>query len=571
MNTIKEFNISGPCSPSEHYMLPVLPRLPGVEKMIDKKNYFILHSPRQSGKTTFVKTMVSKINSDGNYYALYCSLSTLRTVEAKKEAMDTIADLINVALKKSNIPPLKALAYPDDAIPESGEAVKIGIMLNRLSVSLDRDLVVFFDEADCLTGPPLLTFLSQIRDGFIDRFDSPESKFPRSLALVGLRNIRDYITSSLPGAKQSHLASPFNIVAERFTLANFTRTETGALYRQHTEAAGQVFTDQAVERAWHWTEGQPWLVNALAHEIVNRQPIENYSKTITETDFDRAAQTLIKRQDTHLDSLENRLSEPRIRRVMEAIVASADSFPTEISDDDIRYTLELGLLKEGPSEGQTYQPANPIYQEVILRALTSKLQASIPTEYILKAKQWMDGTKLDMNGLLKSFQTYWRENCRIASEKYIKDSRLATSINNALKKHEIDDKDGIVFKDLYKGIKKSLKTVADEASALLVLYAFLQRALNGGADFLQREYALGRLRSDICVSYLGRRYPVELKIKYRLSLEKSMEQISGYMDRCGAAEGWLVVFDRNFKKPWQEKITWETKIYKALTIHVVGC
>jgi hypothetical protein len=571
MNPIKEFNIAGPCSPLKHYMLPVLPRLPGVEKMIDKENYFILHAPRQSGKTTFIKTLANKINSDGNYYALYCSLASLQVVADTKKAIDTIADLINEVLNNSDIPSLNSLAYPDDAIPQSGEAVKIKKMLKRLCVNLDRDLIVFFDEADCLSGPPLLTFLTQIRDGFIDRFDSPKSKFPRSLALVGLRNIRDYITSSHPEAKQSHLASPFNIVAERFTLANFTRTETGILYRQHTEATGQVFTDQAVERAWHWSEGQPWLVNALAHEIVNRQLKGEHSKTVTETDFDLAARTLIRRQDTHLDSLMNRLSEPRIRRVMEAVIACANSFPSEISRDDRRYALELGRLKEGSSEGQTYQPANPIYQEVIIRSLTSNLQENIPAEYISKAKQWMDGTKLDMKGLLESFQTYWRENCEIMSDKYIKDSLLAASIKNILERQGIDDTDGIIFKDLYEGIKKSLKTIADEASALLVLYAFLQRVLNGGADFLQREYALGRLRSDICVSYLGRRYPLELKIKGRLSREESLEQLSGYMDRCGAAEGWLVVFDRNFKKPWQEKITWETKIYKALTIHVVGC
>jgi hypothetical protein len=552
-------------------MLPVLPRLPGVERMIDKKNYFILHAPRQSGKTTFLLSLVDKINSDGTYYALYCSLSSLGDIKAKKEAMDSIAELINSALKKSDIPPFNALAYSDDPISESGAVVKIGNMLNRLSVSLDRDLIVFFDEADCLTGPPLLTFLSQIRNGFNERFISSKTKFPRSLALVGMRNIRDYLTSDHPETQGQHLASPFNIVAERFTLANFTQTEIGILYRQHTEAAGQVFTDQAVERAWYWTEGQPWLVNALAHEAVNQQLKGEYSKAVTETDFDLAARTLIKRQDTHLDSLENRLSEPRIRRVMEAVIACANSFPSEISRDDRRYALELGLLKEGSADGQSYQPANPIYQEVIIRSLTSNLQENIPAEYISKAKQWMDGTKLDMKGLLESFQTYWRENCEIMSDKYIKDSLLAVSIKNILERQGIDDTDGIIFKDLYEGIKKSLKTIADEASALLVLYAFLQRALNGGADFLQREYALGRLRSDICVSYLGRRYPVELKIKGRLSLEKSLEQISGYMDKCGAVEGWLVVFDSNFKKPWQKKISWETKIYKDLSIHVVGC
>jgi hypothetical protein len=256
---------------------------------------------------------------------------------------------------------------------------------------------------------------------------------------------------------------------------------------------------------------------------------------------------------------------------MEAVVASADSFPREISRDDRRYVLELGLLKEGPAPDQSYLPANPMYQEVIIRALTAKLQEDIPAEYIRRAEKWMDGIKLNMNGLMESFQIYWRENCEIMSENYIGDSLLAASIKQILKRRGVDDTDGIIFNDLYEGIKKSLKTVADEASAQLVLYAFLQRVLNGGADFVQREYALGRSRSDICVSYLSRRYPVELKIKGHLTLEESLEQLSGYMDKCGANEGWLVVFDRNFKKPWKEKISWETKIYKNLTIHVVGC
>jgi hypothetical protein len=386
-----------------------------------------------------------------------------------------------------------------------------------------------------------------------------------------MRNIRDYLTSDHPEAKDEHLASPFNIVAERFTLANFTETETGGLYRQHTEATGQVFTDTAVERAWHWAEGQPWLVNALAHEILTRQPAGNFSKTITETDFDRAARTLIKRHDTHLDSLENRLGEARIRRVMEAVVIGADSFPREISRDDRRYVLELGLLKESPAESQTYQPANPIYQEVILRALTAKLQENIPGEYILRARQWVDGTKVNMKGLVESFRQYWMENCEIVTDNYDIDSSLYESIDEELKKAKVIGRTDDLARQITNRITNNLRNLVDEALAHLVFYAFLQRVINGGADFLQREYPLGRSRSDICVSYRGKRYPVELKIKGNLSLEKSMKQLSGYMDKCGADEGWLIVFDRNFKKPWKEKISWETKKYKALTIHAAGC
>ncbi|MDR1083633.1 MAG: hypothetical protein LBP22_01960 [Deltaproteobacteria bacterium] len=167
----------------------------------------------------------------------------------------------------------------------------------------------------------------------------------------------------------------------------------------------------------------------------------------------------------------------------------------------------------------------------------------------------MDGTKLNMNGLLESFRTYWRDNCEIMSGKYTDESLLAAGVKQILKRRGADDTDGIIFNDLYEGIRKSLKTAAGEASTQLVLYAFLQRVLKGGADFALKEYALGRSRPDISVSYLGRRYPLELKIKGRLTLEESLEQLSGYMDKCGADEGWLIVFARNFKKPWQEKIS----------------
>jgi hypothetical protein len=50
--------------------------------------------------------------------------------------MDTAADLMNDALNDSNIPALKSLAYPDDAIPQSGEAVKIKKCSNVCALAL---------------------------------------------------------------------------------------------------------------------------------------------------------------------------------------------------------------------------------------------------------------------------------------------------------------------------------------------------------------------------------------------------------------------------------------------------
>jgi hypothetical protein len=46
------FNTAGPCKPDDHYMLPVAARLPQVRPLIDQKSYFVVHAPRQVGKTT---------------------------------------------------------------------------------------------------------------------------------------------------------------------------------------------------------------------------------------------------------------------------------------------------------------------------------------------------------------------------------------------------------------------------------------------------------------------------------------------------------------------------------------
>ena len=46
------FNVAGPCNEADHYMLPAMRRLPRIARLIERKSYFILHAPRQVGKTT---------------------------------------------------------------------------------------------------------------------------------------------------------------------------------------------------------------------------------------------------------------------------------------------------------------------------------------------------------------------------------------------------------------------------------------------------------------------------------------------------------------------------------------
>ncbi|MDR1051881.1 MAG: ATP-binding protein [Deltaproteobacteria bacterium] len=526
----KIFNTVGACVPADHYMLPVLPRL-DVSDMIKDKFYFILHAPRQSGKTTYIEALTNKINEEGNYYALYCELSPLSGIKDVEVAVTQLVDQVNIGLSFSQVEALKKKADTYGSITSvRAFGSRVRILLNAICRDLDKELIVFFDEADCLGGPALVTFLTQIRAGYLARHQ-PNIDFPRSMALVGMRDIRDYLVQVRPDEASTGIASPFNIKKESLTLANFTCGEIHALYNQHTKATGQKFTGEAIHRAWHWTEGQPWLANALAYEIVVKQLQNDYSKTVTDSSIDQAAETLIRRRDTHIDSLLERLKEPRVRRVIEPIIVGDDFWNNKVSEDDIRYAVDLGLIKQ--DKDGLASPANPIYGEVIIRTLTQRLQTIVPKELV---NRWTDGIKLDMTALLKGFQQFWREN-----------SEILEAPHN------------------YK-----------ESTPHLVCFAFLQRVLNGEAESLTSEYALGRRRLDIDAKYKGVSYPVELKVKRKGQFSKkkaqeALDQLCSYMDKLGAEEGWLVIFDRDVIKSWDKKIYWDTKQIGKLTIHVVGC
>ena len=93
-----------------------------------------------------------------------------------------------------------------------------------------------------------------------------------------------------------------------------------------------------------------------------------------------------------------------------------------------------------------------------------------------------------------------------------------------------------------------------ESGPHLILLAFLQRIVNGCGK-IHREYALGRGRVDLLVTWQTQRIVIELKLFYdKNSLPEGLTQTAGYMDIANATEGHLVIFDRSEKRSWDEKI-----------------
>ncbi|MDR1085679.1 MAG: hypothetical protein LBP22_12700 [Deltaproteobacteria bacterium] len=131
MNPKKKFNITGPCLPSKHYMLPVLPRIPGIVNMIGNEDCFILHAPGQSGKTTFLNALTERINSKGGYYALSCSLASLKPVKDYDTDMARVVSAVNSGLRASEITEPAELAYANNSQIYTDDTMnKVKFMLN---------------------------------------------------------------------------------------------------------------------------------------------------------------------------------------------------------------------------------------------------------------------------------------------------------------------------------------------------------------------------------------------------------------------------------------------------------
>ena len=489
------FNTAGPCDPADHYMLPALRRLPEVQRLIDHRSYFVVHAPRQVGKTTALLSLGRELTLGGQHVAVLVSMEVgaafPQDVGAAEAAV--LQSWRNAA--RAQLP--DALQPPP--FPDAPPGSRIGVALSAWAESCPRPLVVFLDEIDALRGDGLVSVLRQLRDGYRNR----PGFFPSSLALIGLRDVRDY---KVAAGEQDRLgtSSPFNIKVESLTLRNFTRDEVADLYQQHTDDTGQRFLSETVDRAFYWSQGQPWLVNALARQMVE-QLVPDPGQSLTVAHVDAAKELLLKRQDTHLDSLAERLREPRVRRIIEPMLAGLTL--GDISEDDLRFVQDLGLVRMAATSG--LEIANPLYREVIPRVLSNTAVASLPPQ---KSTPWLrpDG-RLDMERLMEAFLTFWRQHGQ---------PLLGTAPYHEIAPH-------------------------------LVLMAFLHRVANGGGT-LEREYAIGAGRMDLCLRHGPDTLALELKVwrdGEKDPLEQGLAQLDGYLAGLGLDTGWLVIFDRRAGQP----------------------
>ncbi len=530
MATERFFNTEGPVNCEDHYCLPPLERisLPEILELIDQKKYFVLHAPRQTGKTSCLLALMDHINGQGTYTCLYMNVEKGQSArgDVTRGMRAVVGDLASRA--RDFLHDTFPVEQMREVMDRWGGDSAFNELLSQWTARLDKRLVLFIDEVDSLIGDTLISLLRQIRSGY----DKRPRLFPQSIILCGVRDVRDYRIHSAKEKTVITGGSAFNIKAKSVRLGDFNREDVETLYLQHTEETGQVFEPDALSLAWDLTQGQPWLVNALAYETCfDMKEGRDRRRAITPEMVQQAKENLILRRVTHLDQLTDKLQEERVRRVVSPMLLG-QSLEKGVRLDDIQYAIDLGLIRR-TEEGPVI--ANAIYREVLPRELTYITQLNMEATFRQSWYVLPDG-RLDMPGLLSAFQEFFREH----SEHWIERFE-------------------------YK-----------EAGPQLLMQAFLQRIVNSGGR-VEREYGLGRMRTDLLAiwPFSGgtQKAVIELKVLYR-SLDRTiadgLAQTLAYLDRFGVSEGHLVIFDRTEDKPWDKKIFVRHEEYVGTTITVWG-
>jgi hypothetical protein len=513
------FNTAGPCHPYDHYLLRPERRVGQVMKLIEKRRYFNLLGGHQTGKTTSLQWLAAQYNQGDACRALWIDLQPAHGEPDPARAFPAVLRALDYAVERM-LPGLGPPAARTAML--SDPSTVILFYLQEISRRCPGPLVVFFDDADGLVGGSLVSFLTQLRDGYVARRLSP---FPHSVVMVGQREARIEALGEREreAIRRLGATSPFTSGVAAVRLELFTEPDVEALLAQHTAATGQRFEPAAVARIFALSQGHPWLVNALAERITEEDVIDR-AVAVTDAHVESARESVVTARRTHLDTLVRRLRDPVVQRILDPMIAGAGT-PADVGEEDLAQVIDLGLVC---IRGGSVEIANPIYCEAIPRSLTYVRQVQIPLEAAAFVRP--DGS-LDLPGVMSAWQIFWRE-----------DGHLAAA--------------GLPYR---------------ESGPHLMLMAFLQRVVEGEGR-VERTYALGRGALDLVVEWRGARYAVEARVRHETRTEaRALSQAAQTLEQVGLPEGWLVLFDLQSSLPWDRRLTARTLEVGSKKVHVVGC
>lgn len=505
----KKFNYTGSCIPEQHYMVDISHKLSQIIQMIDEGQYFTINRPRQFGKTTTLD-MLERILPDKGYLPVLISFEGLGelmfTDETRfcKEFLEIIAD--NIA--SANEPLAKELISKSHHVNGLRSFSKV---ITQLVQQSESSIVLMIDEVDKTSNSQLfLNFLGLLRNKFLNRNKGKDKTF-QSVILAGEHDVKNLKLMIRP-TEEHQYNSPWNIAKDFKIKLEFSKQEISTMLKEYArERNAPMDIDTIAEKLFYYTSGYPFLVSKLCYIIENTVPVSQKRECWSEKSVDIAFQKILCEENTNFESLIKNLENNKaLFDYVYKIIMQGEKKTYNIDNPIIKTGVMYGILKE--KEGSVHIH-NHIYAQRIYNYLSSKIESSIEIgNYNYKDAFLQPDGYLDFPKLMLKFQEFMRKEYS----------------------------------------KKDLPFL--ERNGRLLFLAFLKPVINGkGYDFKEVQISEEK-RLDIIVTYLERRYVIELKIWHGQQAHKrGIEQLIDYLERVGVNEGYLLIFDFRINKEWKKE------------------
>jgi len=505
----KEFNITGLCIPSQHFMVDISKKIKSIILLIEKGKYFTINRPRQYGKTTTLTELTKTLKNSSDFLCLDTSFEGIGS--ESYNSIKSFAESFVLQIRKQVV--FQKLEKHLNFLNQNSQIEDfygLSLFITEFCLIENKKIVLLIDEVDkSMNNQLFLDFLGMLRNKYLDRGKGSDTTF-HSVILAGVYDVKTMKLKINPNTEFKY-NSPWNIATDFTVDMSFDPDEIATMLTDYVADKKNEMDIPAISaRIYHYTSGYPFLVSRICKEVDEKIIAVTGSKQWRVNDIDLAVKSIVNERNTNFESLVKHIEEyPEINEYLEDIILAKKQYSYNALNQTIYLGEIHGIFKK---QGGKLAISNKIYEEIITNYIISKLE---------KLKDISDD---------------------VVQSSYIKpDGRL--SIDKVLFKFQEVIKEKYSKSDILK-IKEFL-----EKDLRLLFLVFLKPIINGiGFSFKELETSEEK-RLDIVIIFRDEKFIVELKLwrgeEYH---QQGIIRLKDYMYREGAGRGFMLIMDKTRHK-----------------------
>ena len=338
---MKEFNTTGVCIPSKHYMVDLTERVKEIKKMVDAGKYFTINRARQYGKTTTIHALECFLSAQYDVISVDFQDMTDADFFDESEFTKGLSQMLCDTRDSMDIPVPDKYYELLQELADREEKTKLKDVFRIFDSwckENQKQVVLMIDEVDTATNNQVfLDFLGKLRSNYLKREKNLNYKTFQSVILAGVTDVK-HLKRKIRQDQDSKENSPwitregneesdclqslddcprdsqnfFASIAVDFDI-DMSLSENGIkgmLDEYEEDHHTGMDTEKTAKSIWEYTRGYPFLVSRIC-ELIDRDVIKTMSPSAawSSQGIEEAVKQLLRDNPELCDEIEAKVRE----------------------------------------------------------------------------------------------------------------------------------------------------------------------------------------------------------------------------------------------------------------------